>query len=112
MANRICDTYSVSFRGIFGRNRSHKHTSSSPAEVKATVPTTFPEGDAVDVKALADAFVIMIGAKVGNIRVTRYENTEVISESSVDGPVNKGPLYSVPITQGVVVYAESIGGGL
>jgi hypothetical protein len=99
---KLVTTYSVSFRGIFGRNRSVKFTSSNAAEVEATVPCDDAEGDAfkaVDVKKLADDFASKIGAKRGDLRVTRYDNTEDMGDG----------LYVVPITQGVIVLMAKVG---
>ncbi len=92
---RLATMYSVSFNGVFGRNRSVKHVGENPVEASGG----FVSSLGVDVAGMAQAYAVKIGAKRGTVRVTRYDNCEILDETS--------GLCVIPITQGVIVYNEA-----
>lgn len=106
--SRLATMYSVSFQGVFGRNRSAKWTSAQPCEVEPTITIADPTCDGpgcmmltVDLPTLASEYARKIGAKRGNLRVTRYDDCEILPDG----------IAIIPITQGVSVYAETIARG-
>lgn len=91
MEKQLVTTYSVSFRGVFARNRSVKFTSSSAR--------VLPLGlNGYDLVQAAKEFCGKIQAKRGTVQVTRYDNSEDLGNG----------LYIIPITQGVIVYSEAV----
>jgi hypothetical protein len=89
----IVTLHSVGFRGIFGRNRSVKFTSSGATEAHLTTV-------GFDVRKLAGDFARSISAKRGDLRVTRYDDCERTDHG--DG------VTTVTIPIGVVVYTETL----
>lgn len=105
---RFVSLYSVSFRGIYGRNRSVKHTSTSGgveapdfSEAKGVEGSFISPSCAASVTfvtGLAEAFATKIDAKKGDLRVTRYDNCEVSPEGT----------QVIPIMQGVVTFTRTL----
>ena len=99
--------YCVGFKGVYGRNRSVKFTCSDPVEITPTIPFEF-EGKVelgVDLQSRAWDYASKIGAKRGNLFVTRYDDCETDSYVC-DAEGNTALTTVIPITQGVRVYSE------
>jgi len=107
-ASRRCATlYSVSFKGLFGRNRTVKFWSSNANTEFPAVENEDPSAELTRLNAfiydLADGALAEIKAKRGIVRVVRYAGCEINNHG--DGVTT----YTIPITQGVVVHQAEIG---
>lgn len=97
--------YRVSFKGIYGRNRTPKFTSKGEILAPADVASD-PDKLRAWVATVAEDFATDIDAKSGTLNVKRYDDCEV---SSYEDGLSVITTYVIPVLDSATVYTAKVG---